>query len=505
MVPASPAAARVLVVDDSASARGKLALAVAALGHETVEAEGGARALARLAAEPFDLVLLDILMPDVDGFDVLGAMRGDARLREIPVLVVSGLENEPGTVTEAIRLGAVDFLPKAFESVLLRARIGAALRRKRERDRELAELDAIDRLTEAAALLERTLVGAERLGLGEVVRREDPLGRFAAGFERMATRLHARERRLRRQLSTARALVLLVAAGVLFGLNVPLAKVAVTATGSPVALSLWVNAVTATLCLLASAARGAWPSWRGEHLRFALAWGLIGAALAEVLLFRAATYLPASTLSGIIVTKSFVVYVLIARLGHEPANARRLAGLLLGLAGVIVIVATRDVTTNAGPVLWTVLAFAVPLCFAAEDVLLATRRPSDLDLVTAIGLASLVAVLALAPLALFIGAPLSPSAMPPRIVALVLSIALVSSVATLLQARLLATFGAVFGSQTSYVTTLAGIVWAVLLLGETLAAGLWIALGLLLAGLLLVGPLGERDDGIGRGVFARRL
>lgn len=110
----------------------------------------------------------------------------------------------------------------------------------------------------------------------------------------------------------------------------------------------------------------------------------------------------------------------------------------------------------------------------------------------------------LAPLALYRGVVIPLSGIATVTAVTIVGIALVSSVATLLQAQLLVKAGAVFGSQTSYVTTLAGIVWAVFLLGEQLASGLWIALGLLLAGLLLVGPLGERDDAPGKSVFAAR-
>jgi len=501
---------RVLIVDDSASARKKLALAVRALGHETCSADGGEAALALLHAEPFDLVLLDVVMPGLDGLDVLTALREDERLREVPVIVVSGLENEPGTVTEAIRLGAVDFLPKAFESVLLRARIGAALRRKRNRDRELVELSDVRRLTEAAALLERTLVSAERLDIGHIAERDDALGRFASVFSGMAAGVHARERDLRRRLVARRGFALLLITGVLFGLSAPLSRIAMMHAPQPTGLALWVNAMTATACLSITAWRRRWPALDGPLVRFMLLWGLCGASLAEVMLFTVAERVPASTLSVIIVLESFIVFAIAALAGRERASARRLAGLLLGLLAMLVVVHTQGpgpgLASAAAPLPWMLLALIVPLCYAGEDLLLAFRMPAGLDLVAAVGLASLAGCALLLPAVLWFGDGIGLAAIGASAVlgATLVALTAASLVGTVLHARLVLSAGAVFGSQASYLITLAGIGWAMLLLGERPAPGVWTALVMLFVGLLLVEPKRASDDVLDIGVFDRQ-
>ncbi|OGK95353.1 MAG: guanylate cyclase [Candidatus Rokubacteria bacterium RIFCSPHIGHO2_12_FULL_73_22] len=105
-------------------------------GYEVPTADGGRAALATLAARPVDLVLLDVMMPDLDGYAVLQRLRQDPALRDIPVLMISALD-EMDSVVRCIQLGAEDYLGKPFDPVLLQARIGACLEKKRLRDQEL--------------------------------------------------------------------------------------------------------------------------------------------------------------------------------------------------------------------------------------------------------------------------------------------------------------------------------------------------------------------------------
>lgn len=121
---------RVLVVDDNAANRNVLCRRLERQGYSVEEAVNGEMALDRIATEPFDVVLLDIVMPLMDGFEVLERMRRDRRLRPVPVIVISALDEIEGVV-RAIEMGAEDYLFKPFDPVLLRARIGALLERKR--------------------------------------------------------------------------------------------------------------------------------------------------------------------------------------------------------------------------------------------------------------------------------------------------------------------------------------------------------------------------------------
>jgi class 3 adenylate cyclase len=129
-------AAKILVVDDTEMNRDMLSTLVEADGHKALLAENGRIGLEMLKAEPFDLVLLDVMMPEMNGYQVLEQLKADANLRAIPVIVLSALD-EIGSVVRCIELGAEDYLPKPFDPVLLRARIGACLEKKRLRDQEV--------------------------------------------------------------------------------------------------------------------------------------------------------------------------------------------------------------------------------------------------------------------------------------------------------------------------------------------------------------------------------
>jgi adenylate cyclase len=164
-------ASYILVVDDNASNRELLSRRLVREGHRVTTAEDGASALALLAAEGFDLVLLDLMMPGTSGFEVLCRLKADERWRHLPVIMISALDEFDSTV-RCIEAGAEDYLSKPFNPVLLRARINASLEKKRLRDREqaiLAELRAEKERSEALLLniLPRQIV--ERMRRGETV------------------------------------------------------------------------------------------------------------------------------------------------------------------------------------------------------------------------------------------------------------------------------------------------------------------------------------------------
>ena len=125
----------VLVVDDVENNRDVLSRRLERQGYSVATAENGRQALARLRTETFDLVLLDIMMPEMDGYEVLQRLKADEALRHIPVIMISSL-SELDSVVRCIGMGAEDYLPKPFEPTLLKARLGACLEKKRARDRE---------------------------------------------------------------------------------------------------------------------------------------------------------------------------------------------------------------------------------------------------------------------------------------------------------------------------------------------------------------------------------
>ena len=132
---ATGASARLLVADDNKVNRLLLTRSLELQGHRVACAENGRIALGMLRAEPFDLLLLDMEMPEMTGFEVLEHLAADAALRDLPVLVTSSLEGM-AHVVRCIELGADDYLPKPVNPVLLKSRINSSLEKKRLRDQQ---------------------------------------------------------------------------------------------------------------------------------------------------------------------------------------------------------------------------------------------------------------------------------------------------------------------------------------------------------------------------------
>jgi len=153
-------AGNLLVVDDNRVNRLLLGRALEQLGHTVTFAENGRQALEVLRRRPFDLVLLDIEMPEMDGYQVLEALAADPHLRDLPVVMMSSIE-EVDSVARCIEMGAEDYLFKPVNPVLLRARVGASLEKKRLRDqqRELLEKFATTEVAEELLTTGLTLGG----------------------------------------------------------------------------------------------------------------------------------------------------------------------------------------------------------------------------------------------------------------------------------------------------------------------------------------------------------
>lgn len=151
-VPVTPA--HILVVDDVEANRDLLVRRLQRQGHVVEQAEDGQQALDRLQTGSWDLVLLDVMMPVLDGIGALAAMKASHTLRDIPVIMISA-NTELETVVKCIELGAEDYLPKPFDPVLLRARVGSSLEKKRLRDAEQARARRMQKDLEVGARIQR--------------------------------------------------------------------------------------------------------------------------------------------------------------------------------------------------------------------------------------------------------------------------------------------------------------------------------------------------------------
>ncbi len=168
---------RLLVVDDSEGNREIVRRNLERQGYAVKTAADGDEGLGLLAAGGFDLVLLDVMMPRLDGYEVLQRMKADPAVRDVPVIMMSALD-ETASVVRCIKLGAEDYLMKPFDPVLLNARIGASLEKKRLRDEDRQRAEALQlaldqlRQTQDQLLVQENLasLGALTAGIAHEIR-----------------------------------------------------------------------------------------------------------------------------------------------------------------------------------------------------------------------------------------------------------------------------------------------------------------------------------------------
>jgi CheY-like chemotaxis protein/drug/metabolite transporter (DMT)-like permease len=488
----SNAKGRVLVVDDHKPSRLKLALAVGALGHETESVASGEECLVALRGARFDMVLLDIVMPGMDGFQVLAAIKGDPALRDLPVIVISALE-EMDDAVRAIELGADDFLTKNFNPVLLKARVGAGLERKRLRDHELEYLRQVDRLATASGIVEGKDFDPARLGLDDIAARDDRLGNLARVFLDMAGEVYRREQNLRKQISLLKGGFLLMLLGACWGLIPSLSRNLMLDGLNPLGVAFWTLGSGAAIMLTLSVLTGRLPQTGWPAVRRYLILGLTGGVLPQLFLFWVAAEVPAMIIAIVLAAESFMVFILAAVLGLEAPNLKRFMGLSLGLACVVLIMVPGSESTGVSSWIWIVATLGVPLCYAIEDVVIATLPEERTDVVGATTGIIVAAALLLMPVTVATGAMISPADAMSKYGTSFLLIAGISAFSTMLLIFIIRTAGAVFASQAGYAMTAGGILWSVILLNESMSVWIWAALACLVSGLVLVMPKQAED------------
>ncbi|SDD54775.1 response regulator [Ruegeria marina] len=490
--PDTTAEASVLIVDDSRVSGRKLGKAVTALGHRTQLVTGGAEALAILRETTFDIVLLDIVMPEVDGYQVLSVMKADAALRDIPVIVISALDEEIDSVARAIELGAEDFLPKNFEPAILKARMNASLARKRFRDRELAYFRDIDTLTRAAQVIEGGAFRPTELAIADVAARNDPLGGLAKVFRSLAEEIYDRERRADLTVRTLRGTLLVLAAGSIFGIAPALGRLASARDVPPLGLVFWSAVVASAVCLSASVLRRGLPRLKLRDFGFLALWAVLLGSLYQLLTVVIAAHVEATMIALIGSSRGFMVFLLAALLALERPSLRRFFGLGVGFAGIAVVLLMQG-AGGEGELLWQISALVLPFLLSLHTLLM-SWRPRHIDAGATVGLMMALSALFLLPFAAAQDALFLPSASFGQREIIVLALGVSTAAALVLALELVATAGPVFASQMAYSQTLAGIAWGMLLLGERLSPLAWGSLVLVIVGFWLVEPKRAGDD-----------
>ncbi len=273
-----------------------------------------------------------------------------------------------------------------------------------------------------------------------------------------------------------------------WGLTQPLIKIAVTAGYQPLGLIFWQMLIGAVLLGVLR--------WR--HLRRGIftrqtfrAWlmiAVIGALLPGITSYRAAFHLPSGIMSIVIATIPMMAFPIALALGNDSFSVRRLAGLMLGLIGVGLIALPDASLPERAMIAFLPLALIAPFCYACEGNIVARWGTAGLDPFAVLFGASVIGTLFALPLAIGTGQFFVPQA--PFIMAdyaLVLG-AVIHVLVYTGYVWLIGRAGAVFAGQVSYIVTGSGVLWAMLLLGETYSLWVWGALVCMILGLMLVQP-----------------
>jgi drug/metabolite transporter (DMT)-like permease len=213
--------------------------------------------------------------------------------------------------------------------------------------------------------------------------------------------------------------------------------------------------------------------------------------LNQVLIYWLSARLDAALVSVFTVLEGLVVFAAASLLRLEKPDFLRCGGLLVGLLGVVVLLFTAHRGESTMPSLFMFVGLMIPLSYAAESIFIAARRPASVDPLLAVGLVMLCSLPFLFVLAYF-NNDFMPVHFPPgreEIVAMVMMLSTVS--ANLAFFVLIKTAGSVFAGQLCYVNAVCGIAWGVVVLGEKMPWGMFVAVGFIMLGLLLVRPKSE--------------
>lgn len=485
---------KILIVDDQKTHRTKIALGVTQIGHEVCTVSNAADAKFHLQQHPVDLVLLDIEMPEADGFSVLEWRNQQPQLKHVPIVVISAHESDSASVVKAIKLGAVDFLPKNFALPILSARINAGLRKKRNRDSEIEQAQQIEHLTRASELLEQAVYNPKQLRLTEIAVGSSPMAGFAAVFSEMAQKIYDRERRLKHQADSIKGLGLLLLSGLLFGLDAPVAKWFSQFELNAIGLAIWINVIVVLITIPRAIVKKEIPKLDWYLIGYFLLWGFCTCILGDVVLLIAAEHIPASIVTIIIVTEVLMVYAYIIIRKIENTNLKKMLGVVLGFLGVSIVVLAQNSTTGGTSAWWAFVALGVPLGYAIIDLMIALARKINIGPSTTLGLASVAGLAIMIPMAWQQNGFVAAHTLTSSAVIGIFLWAVLTWGGMLVYVQLIRTAGPVFGSQTAYVQTIAGIGLSFIFLGESLSPTVWLALVVIVVGMLLVEPKREPEE-----------
>jgi drug/metabolite transporter (DMT)-like permease len=276
--------------------------------------------------------------------------------------------------------------------------------------------------------------------------------------------------------------------GIVWGLSFSLSKIAVGLGGTPIGLTFWTCLLTGLMLLFYTIIRGQKIRFRLKDLQIILLLAFLGAMLPNMFFYYAAAHVSAGILSITITVVPIATYALSFILKLEAISARRITGVFFGVGAILVLVLPENSLPNKSEVIWIIVACLSSISYALENITLAIR---GIDGIGPVRLSCGINLLAALILGIFSYFTDNFMPVPLPVTTLtwtILGISLIGATAYTLFVLTIANSGPLFASQVAFLVTISGVLWGMLIFGETHSSWVWLSLVLMLIGMSLVSP-----------------
>lgn len=276
--------------------------------------------------------------------------------------------------------------------------------------------------------------------------------------------------------------------GIVWGLSFSLSKIAVGLGGTPIGLTFWTCLLTGLMLLFYTIIRGQKIRFRLKDLQIILLLAFLGAMLPNMFFYYAAAHVSAGILSITITVVPIATYALSFILKLEAISARRITGVFFGVGAILVLVLPENSLPNKSEVIWIIVACLSSISYALENITLAIR---GIDGIGPVRLSCGINLLAALILGIFSYFTDNFMPVPLPVTTLtwtILGISLIGATAYTLFVLTIANSGPLFASQVAFLVTISGVLWGMLIFGETHSSWVWLSLILMLIGMSLVSP-----------------
>ena len=276
--------------------------------------------------------------------------------------------------------------------------------------------------------------------------------------------------------------------GIVWGLSFSLSKIAVDLGGTPIGLTFWTCLLTGLMLLFYSIIRGQKIRFKLKDLQIILLLAFLGAMLPNMFFYYAAAHISAGLLSITITVVPIATYALSFILKLEAISARRITGVFFGVGAILVLVLPENSLPNKNEVVWIIVACLSSISYALENITLAIRGIDGIGPVRLSCGINLIAAVILGVFSYFTD-NFMPVPLPVTTLTwTILGISLIGATAYTLFVLTIANSGPLFASQVAFLVTISGVLWGMLIFGETHSSWVWLSLVLMLIGMSLVSP-----------------